>query len=557
VTDLQPDLRQRPSDDRQATALPADLTARELGRWSWRQLTSMRTALVLLLLLALAAIPGSVIPQENIDSLAVSQWRDDHPRLAPIWDRLDLFSVYGSVWFSAIYILLMVSLVGCIIPRLFVYARALRARPPRAPRHLTRLQESTSDTTDDAPEVVLARAADALRARRFRVARAEDSVDAERGYLREAGNLVFHLAVIVVLVGVAAGSLFGYKGGVILLNGEDYGFSNNLTQYDDFAPGALFDPDVMEPFSFSITDFQVDWLTEGDRAGMAREFVAKLDYTTEPGGEDKTYDLKVNHPLSIGGTDVFLIGHGYAPVITIRDGEGNIAKSGPVVFLPTNAQTFESFGVVKAPFAEPGQIGLEGAFYPTFAMGRDADGNLTMPASVFGEALDPLVSLSLWTGDIGVDDGSAQSVYVLDKAEATQVTKPNGQPFRMDLRPGETATLPDGLGTVTFDGLQRWNRIQVSRSPGSLVALAGVVVALIGLLGSLFVRPRRMWVRARRQDDGTTVVEVARLDRSSGGDPEDGATELADVVAALQGETAAEARTEAHTEAHSNREEQS
>lgn len=534
MTDLQPDLRQRPSDDRQATPLPSDLDVRGLARWSWRQLTSMRTALVLLLLLALAAIPGSVIPQEDIDSLAVSQWRDDHPRLAPIWDRLDLFSVYGSVWFSAIYILLMVSLVGCIIPRLFVYARALRARPPRAPRHLTRLPESTSYTTDEAPEAVLDRADDVLRTRRFRVARGDDSVDSERGYLREAGNLVFHLAVIVVLVGVAAGSLFGYRGGVIMLNGEDYGFSNNLTQYDDFAPGALFDPDVMEPFSFSITDFEVDWLTEGQRAGMAREFVAKLAYETEPGGETEDYDLKVNHPLSIGGTDIFLIGHGYAPVITIRDGEGNVTKSGPVVFLPTNAQTFESFGVVKAPFAKPGQIGLEGTFYPTFAMGTDADGNLTMPASLFGEALDPLISMSLWTGDIGVDDGSAQSVYVLDKAGATQVMNDDGRPFRMDLRPGESVTLPDDLGTVTFDGLQRWNKIQISRSPGSLVALGGVVAALIGLLGSLFVRPRRMWVRARRQDDGTTLVEVARLDRSSGGDPEDGAAELGDVVAALQ-----------------------
>jgi cytochrome c biogenesis protein len=537
VTDLKPDLRQRPSDDRQATALPAELTARELARWSWRQVTSMRTALVLLLLLALASIPGSVIPQDNIDSLAVSQWRDNHPRLAPIWDRLDLFDVYGSVWFSAIYILLMISLVGCIIPRLFVYARALRAKPPRAPRNLSRLPESTSYTTDEDPDVVLARAAETLRARRFRIDRGTDAVAAERGHLREAGNLLFHLAVIVVLVGVAAGSLFGYKGGVILLNGDDYGFSNNLTQYDDFAPGALFDPDVMEPFSFSITDFDVDWLTEGERAGMAREFVATLDYETEPGGETETYDLKVNHPLTIGGTDVFLIGHGYAPVITIRDGEGEVTKSGPVVFLPTNAQTFESFGVVKAPFARPQQIGLEGAFYPTFAMGRDAGGNLTMPSSIFGALGDPLISMSLWTGDLGLQDGSASSVYVLDKAGATQVMKPDGQPFRMDLRPGESVDLPDGLGSVTFEGVERWNKIQISRTPGKLVALAGVVLALLGLLGSLFVRPRRLWVRARRQDDGTTLVELARLDRSSGGDPEDGAAELADVVAQLQDPT--------------------
>jgi cytochrome c biogenesis protein len=540
VTDLQPDLRHRPSDDRQATALPPDLNARELARWSWRQLTSMRTALVLLLLLALASIPGSVIPQENIDSLAVSQWRDNHPRLAPIWDRLDLFDVYGSVWFSAIYILLMISLVGCIVPRLFVYARAARARPPRAPRHLSRLPESTSYTTDEDPEVVLERAAKALRRKRFRVDAGDDAVAAERGHLREAGNLVFHLAVIVVLVGVAVGSLFGYKGGVIMLNGEDYGFSNNLTQYDDFAPGALFDPEVMEPFSFSITDFEVEWLTEGERAGMAREFVAELAYETEPGGETKAYDLRVNHPLSIGGTDVFLIGHGYAPVITIRDGDGEVAYSGPSVFLPTNAQTFESFGVIKAPDASPAQIGLEGTFYPTFAMGRDADGNLTMPASVFGDAFDPLVSLFVYTGDLGLDDGTPASVYVLDKAKATQVVEDDGQPFRMDLRPGDTVTLPDDLGTVSFDGLQRWNKIQVSRSPGKMVALAGVVLALLGLLGSLFIRPRRLWVRARRQDDGTTLVEVARLDRSSAGDPEDGAAEMDDVVAALQGRTTKE-----------------
>ncbi|WP_307861911.1 cytochrome c biogenesis protein ResB [Nocardioides sp. SYSU D00065] len=532
------DLQQRPSDDRQATPLPADLDARGLVRWSWRQLTSMRTALVLLLLLALAAIPGSVIPQEDIDSLAVSQWREDHPRLAPIWDRLDLFSVYGSAWFSAIYILLMISLVGCIVPRLLVYARAVRARPPRAPRHLSRLPQSTSYVTTDAPDVVLARAARVIRRRRFRVEWPEgtDAVAAERGHLREAGNLLFHLSVIIVLVGVAVGSLFGYKGGVILFNGEEFGFSNNLTQYDEFAPGNLFDPAVMEPFSFEITDFDVEWVTEGERAGMAREFVAHLDYTTEPGAEPREYDLKVNHPLTIGGTDVFLIGHGYAPVVTVRDGDGNVVQSGPTVFLPTNAQTFESFGVIKAPDAQPEQIALEGTFYPTFAMGRDAEGNLSMPASIWGDALEPLVSLGLWTGDVGLDDGASSSVYVLDKSKATQVVKDNGQPFRADLRPGDTVELPDGLGSVTFEGLQRWNKIQISRSPGKVVALTGVVLALLGLLASLFVRPRRLWVRARRQDDGTTLVELARLDRSSAGDPEDGAAELADIVAALEAE---------------------
>ena len=107
---------------------------------------------------------------------------------------------------------------------------------------------------------------------------------------------------------------------------------------------------------------------------------------------------------------MFLIGHGYAPVVTIKDGNGDVAYSGPTIFLPTD-QTFESFGVIKAPDARPGQLALEGTFYPTFALG---DG---LPRSVFGDAVNPLMSLFVYTGDLGLDDGQSQSVYVLDKVE--------------------------------------------------------------------------------------------------------------------------------------------
>src|SRR6476659_8699289 len=164
-----------------------ELTARELFRWGWRQLTSMRTALVLLLLLALAAIPGSVIPQSGVDSLKTSRWQADHPDLTPIYQRLGLFSVYDSAWFAAIYTLLMVSLVGCIIPRLFVYWRGYRKPPPPAPRNLTRLPDHASYTTDEEPSLVLERAGRQLSTR-HRVSTGDGWVAAERGQLREAGN---------------------------------------------------------------------------------------------------------------------------------------------------------------------------------------------------------------------------------------------------------------------------------------------------------------------------------------------------------------------------------
>ncbi len=511
-----------PRDERRT----GELTPREMLRWGWRQLTSMRTALILLLLLALAAIPGSVIPQSDVDSLKTTSWQAAHPKLTPVYEKLGLFSVYDSPWFSAIYLLLMVSLVGCFVPRTAVYWRAMRAAPPAAPRNLSRLPDHTSYTTADSADDVLARASEVLDRRGYRVVQGDGTVAAERGYLREAGNLLFHMSVLVVLVGFAVGGLFGYRGGVILVVGN--GFSNNLTQYDDFVPGKLFDTNGMEPFSFDIDSFDIEWLTEGPAKGQARSFVSHLSYQESPGAEEKEYALRVNHPLTIGETQVFLIGHGYAPVITIRDGNGDIAYTGPTIFLPTD-QTFRSFGVVKAPDARPQQIGLEGEFYPTYAFTQESG-----PFSIFGNAANPAISMLVYAGDLGMDTGAPQSVYSLDKNGVERVDKADGSMFRVDLAPGERVKLPNDLGTVSFDGLERWNKIQISQTPGMFVALTGVVLALVGLLGSLFIRPRRIWVRARRTDGGV-VVEVAGLDRSGGGDVV--AAELEEIVAALTGPT--------------------
>jgi len=546
------------SGDRQAQPLPPELNARELLRWSWRQLTSMRTALVLLFLLAVAAIPGSVIPQADVDALKTSNWQADHPTLTPIYEKLQLFSVYDSVWFSAIYILLMISLVGCIVPRTAVYWRGLRAQPPAAPRNLTRLPDSLTFTTDLPPEGLLERAGVVLRSRRYRVVVSTSStgeglvstsstgggdgwVASEKGYLREAGNLLFHLSVLIVLAGFAIGSLFGYKGGVIVL--EHGGFSNNLTQYDDFAPGSLFRASSMEPFSFDIDDFDVDWLQSGPRQGMARGFVSHLSYRETPDSPVKQYDLKVNHPLTIGGTELFLIGHGYAPVITVRDGNGMVAYSGPVIFLPRD-QSFLSFGVVKVPDAKPQQIGLEGLFFPTYLRVRGE------PTTVMGDDKNPTISMLAYVGDLGLDGGVPQSVYELRKNDLTVLKKADGSMFRVDLQPGQTIKLPQGAGSVTFDGVERWNKIQISRTPGKSLALLGVCLALLGLLMSLYIRPRRIWVRARLTPDGT-LVEVAGLDRSGG---DDTGAELESIKKALTSTPTAsprEPQTESFTEAQS------
>jgi cytochrome c biogenesis protein len=474
----------------------------------------MRTALILLFLLAVAAIPGSLVPQERVDPSAVVAFENRHPDLAPVFQRLGMFDVYSSVWFSAIYLLLMLSLVGCIVPRTGVYLRAARARPPRAPRNLARL--SAYDTwTSDVPVAELSRGAERLlRRQRRRVDVREESdgvvVAAEKGYLREAGNLVFHVALVVVLVGVAITWLFGFRGGASVIVGR--GFSNTLIQYDEFTPGASFDEESLTPFSFTVEDFAVEWERVGAGAGTPLDFRAALRVVGQPGAEPREYDLRVNHPLTVDGTSVYLVGHGYAPKVTVRDGDGNVAFSGPVVFLPQDG-SFLSYGVVKVPDASPTQLGFEGYFFPTGRLTREGQ-----PYSAFPDADHPVLSLIPYVGDLGLNDGVPQSVYVLDKEDMRQIREA-GSPQALMLQPGETIQLGGGAGSITFDGYDRWVKLQINKAPGKLVPLAGVLAAILGLLGSLFIRPRRTWVRLRSLDGGT-VVEVAALDRVGGGDPQ-------------------------------------
>src|SRR5216683_7544148 len=137
-----PDEGATPDAPTPPTANPSSFGLVGWARWGWRQLTSMRTALVLLFLLAVASVPGSLLPQQGIDPAAVQQYYASHPALAPWLARLSLFNVFAAPWFAAIYLLLFLSLAGCVVPRSLCLARSARALPPPAPRNLARLPQS-------------------------------------------------------------------------------------------------------------------------------------------------------------------------------------------------------------------------------------------------------------------------------------------------------------------------------------------------------------------------------------------------------------------------------
>jgi cytochrome c biogenesis protein len=487
-------------------AVPA-LGRREFTRWFWRQLTSMRTALLLLLLLAITAVPGSLYPQRGVDARAVETYFLEHPKSAPILDNLGMFSVYSSPWFSAVYLLLMVSLIGCIVPRSFVYLRAARARPPKAPRNFSRLPASASFETDASEDDVVAAARRALGRSRIDIVDRDGvrEVSAEKGFLREAGNLVFHVSVVVVLIGVAVGTLFGYRGSVIVT--DDGGqFANSLPQYDEFSSGTLFKTKDLPPFAFTLDKVTARFQPFGSpQAGAPREFRARGVYAARPGDVDKPFDITVNHPLKIGSTSVYLLGQGYAPVFKITDAQGDVVYNDAVPFLPADA-TYTSNGIIKVPDAEPEQLGFQGFFLPTAV----TQGGKEVSTSAHPAAANPLVGLNVWHGDLGLDDGRSQSVFILDKTKMKQYMD-GKTAFRVSLQPGMTADLPGG-GTIEFTELRQFARFQIGSAPLVKVPLFGIVAGLIGLMTSLTVKPRRTWVRTRR-DGSRTVVDVAVLDR--------------------------------------------
>jgi len=487
-------------------------------RRAWRQLTSMRTALLLLFLLALAAVPGGFLPQRRINPIRVTQYLSDHKTLGPLFDKLSLYDVFDSSWFSAVYLLLFVSLVGCLGPRIRLHARALRSTPPKAPATLSRLPVSQRwEASADDP---LAAAHRALRG--WRVVRRDGALSAEKGYLRETGNLVFHVSLVVLLVGIAVGAFQGFKGTVLVKEGD--GFANTIASYDDINPGRRFDASSLVPLAFRLEDFVGTY----GKDGKALTFDAHVRWASRPGGPMTPYDVQVNHPLHVGAAKVYLVGHGYAPQVVVRDGKGNVIPY-TVPCLPQTPQ-FLSNCVLKVPDALPDQLGFQGVFTPTTVLGPTGRVGSAGPA-----AADPALTLVAYSGDLQLDAGIPQSVYELDTTRMTALDSGRAHA----LRPGDVLRLPGG-GSLTYVGTKEWATFQLTQDPGKGVALVAAIGMVGGLLLSLFVRRRRVWVRAcpagGPQAPGRTVVEVGGLART---DPEAFAAEFAELCERLRTATAA------------------
>ena len=457
------------------------LDSRSFMRWCWRQLTSMRIALILLLLLAVAAIPGSLFPQRSQNPVQVRQYFIDNPQAAIWLDRFSMFEVFSSPWFSAIYLLLFISLIGCVLPRSIEHLKAIGAKPPLTPKYLDRMEFYT-----EIKKVDLDKVEKYLKKKHFRIRRDENSISAEKGYARESGNLLFHLSLVLILIAVGVGSLLGSRGDAIVNVGDR--FINTPTSYDILGFGKYQSEDSLPPFSLTVKDFKAEY---DPVTNAAIDYELTVLTANPAGSKEMTRIIKVNQPLTYGSTKIYLQANGYAPTVVVKDKTGKVIFDGPTTFLPQDGN-LSSIGAIKIPDMQP-QIGFVASFLPT----ADRD-PIRGGFSSYPEVLDPRLLLAIWKGDLGLNTGVPQSVYRIDTSNME----------RIGLKALVLNESYDfGEGSVTFTGWTSWVNLQIVNDPGKGFALIGAILAILGLLISLFTRQRRVWIKQGRK---TQVAGLAK-----------------------------------------------
>jgi len=208
---------------------------------------------------------------------------------------------------------------------------------------------------------------------------------------------------------------------------------------------------------------------------------------------------------------VYLLGNGFAPWITVYSPEGDVVFSQPVAFLPQDSN-LTSLGVVKIPDGLPSQLGMIGFFYPS-AVALDT-GALT---SVYPEPDQPVLTLNVFRGDLGLDEGIPRNVYSLDTDTLTQLTGGETGRDSLVMGLGERVDLPAGLGSVEFTELRRFVSFDVHRDPTQLPVAISAMLIMAGLIVTLFVTRRRAWIKITPGTKGESTVEFAALAR--GEDP--------------------------------------
>ena len=316
-----------------------------------------------------------------------------------------------------------------------------------------------------------------------------------------------------MLIAFAWGQLFKSEGGKLIVEGD--GFSNTLTPVRRLQvrqPLRLRRPARRSASTWTSSTGTYE--RDGPATRAPRAPTRRTSPTaTAPTARTQKTAIQVNEPLEIDGSKVYLIGHGYAPVVTVRDGQGKVvyperraaaAHRLERHLAPVRSRSWTATGTRTA--SRNSSASTPSSCRPSRAPGR-ATCSPSSPRST-----TPVLALSALPRQPGRRLGPpAERVpagHLQD--EAVQGREGRAAQDEAAARRDHEAAERRRVDHVR-QGHQAVGR--ASRSPTS-PATAGRSSERSprssGLAGSLFIQRRRVWVRATAGADGVTVVEMAR-----------------------------------------------
>ena len=465
---------------RPAAASGATLFAAPLVGRMGRSLTSMRTAVALMLAIGVLALIGAVIAQAPpvvvADRRAYVGWvtlmRATYGPWTALLDALQLFTVFESIWFRAATALLTASILACSVRR----ARRLRASIRRplvavSAGFFEHAGQRASFVTPLDPVRAAGAVRSALAARRLRVVVDAGSnattVNAERRRLAVVGSIALHLSLVVILLGAVVGATAGFRNPRLIV-----------------PVGSRLDVGAGTGLSVLALRFSDTYYLDGRPSDYASDLVLFRD-----GAPVAEQTVRVNEPLRYDGVSFYQSTFGAAATLSIADRSGTVLFDGSVALASTSRDGRRSMGSLALP-------GIGRTVY------------LSGPAS---GTVDPLVR----AGELRVE--------VVDGPSAT---------------PMASTVLSQGVETpladlrITFLREGRFTGLIVARDPGAPVVGLGAALLAIGVCVVVLLPNRRFWILIEPSGSGSAVQLAGRSGRHAAPAPEFAAL-VDDVAAAL------------------------
>ena len=464
----------------QAVAKPSPMDRVDAGlEGLWHLLTSMRVAMVLMIVLAALCVIGSLviqIPTGMDDPAAKASWLDSiRPRFGGwtnVMDALGFFNIFNGLLFRVLVAGLTISLIACSVHRIpGAWRTATKPRVDVGPGFFEHAPQHESVVVHASSAEALEKVQTVLKKRHYRTIATDDGtvhIYADRFRFMAFASLAGHISLVLILLGAIIGATFGFKN-------EYFVVPEGSTVLTGTEPG----------LALKLIDFMDSYNVENGAPSDYKSDVVLL----KDGQQVAAQTIRVNEPLSYDGASYYQRAFGPAVALTIKDASGNTVYDEG---MPLDGSSTDGSNRSAGSLAIPGTSDVINVF---------ATSGTSDPTIQPGQ-----VQVVLYSGG-----GASAGAKVFDQGKPQQL----------------------GNYTVTFDRELKYTALSISKDPGQYLVWLGALLLFGGFTLVFLLPQRRVWARItpRGAMSVLSVASLGRRDAALGTDFED---LVSDIRSALQ-----------------------